>query len=268
MSPPNARDLDSSHPDENRIVRTLLSLPEMGMRVPWLHERLRDRPLDEMARHLDRIAQRSQSADPGAKEALLAVAILISQLHETAWHFALSQSTKSQHLLNLERLLRRHGEEDSSPLSPPEQRAPDYGVGRELTVGERRSMARRPTRAQLERLLYDPHPLVLEQLFQSSSLTEGDIVTIATRRPPCSEALRLLIATPRFITRRKVRLSLILNPGTPHGIALPFVSTLPREDLKLIAGATTVNQTLRTVAHELCRVLPPVHESTNHPLRH
>jgi hypothetical protein len=34
----------------------------------------------------------------------------------------------------------------------------------------------------------------------------------------------------RWMSRRRVRMCLILNPGTPHGLALPLVSTCPRDD--------------------------------------
>ena len=254
---------------DERTLRTLLALPELGMRVRWAHDFLTNGPLVQVAQVFDRIACRSRSADCDAKEALLPLAILLSQLHDSSWVWALTQAVKQHHLLNLERMVRPSSDPAPGPESTDYQvRLPLQIAGRDLTVGERRSLARRPTREELARLLLDPHPLVLSQLLQCPTLTEHDVISMVTRRPPRAEALRLLIESPRWIARRRVRLSIILNPGSHHGIALPFVATLPREDLSLIASTTTINQTLRTVAHELYRQLPPVHASTHHPMRH
>lgn len=253
--------------NSDSLVRSLLALPELRMRTLWLEDRIFTRPLRSIAPILNELSERAQSTDERAREVMITLALFLAQRGESALVWALREESKAKALLSLERLLReRH--ESQAPEIELEPRIPDYGTGRELTVGERRSLARRPTRLQLERLLLDPHPLVLEQLFQCPSLTEDDVLRIVTRRPARLVALELLVHSHRWMARRRVRLSLILNPGTPHHIAQPLVATCPRDDLSLIVGTTNLSKTLRTTAHELLSRLPPVHEVLSHHERH
>src|SRR5688572_8898608 len=70
----------------------------------------------------------------------------------------------------------------ASPGAEPEARVPDYGKGRPLTLGERKSIARRPRRDLIERALGDPHPEVIRLLLQNPRLTEADVIRICARR--------------------------------------------------------------------------------------
>jgi hypothetical protein len=253
--------------DANSLIQSLLALPELRMRVLWLEDRIYSRPTNTLATILNEIAERAQSTDERAREAMLVLAIFIAQRRESALVWALREEARSRSLLSLERMVRERVETHVADVEL-EPKVPDYGTGRELTVGERKSLARRPTRLQIDRLLLDPHPLVLEQLFQCPALTEDDILRIATRRPARLTALELLVTSSRWMARRRVRMSLILNPGTPHALALPLVSTCPRDDLLLIIGTTNLSKTLRAVAHELYSRLPPVKSVAPHPHHH
>jgi len=245
-----------------QLVRSIISLPELPMRVAMLAQKCDGNPELPLAECLDLVVASSQIVDD-ARECMLALAIVFAQKRESAWLWSLHQLAKKHALINLERALRPE-KSQTLPPSPPQLREalelplPNYGGTRPLSVGERKSLARRPTRVQLERLLHDPHPLVIEQLLQSPGMTEDDVVLIATRRPAHVPALDLLIGSARWITRRRIRLSLVLNPGTPHGIALPFLFTCLREDLQLIVETTTTSLVIRTVARELYLRLPPL----------
>ena len=66
------------------------------------------------------------------------------------------------------------------------QRIPDFGVGRPLTLGERKSLARRPDRDLIARVMRDPNPDVIRILLNNPGLTESDVVRVCARRPvPC-----------------------------------------------------------------------------------
>jgi hypothetical protein len=249
------------------LIRSLLALPELRMRTLWLEDRIFSRPLNSLAPILNDIAERAQSTDERAREVIIALALFLAQRGESAIVWALREESKAQALLSLERLLRQGSESHLAEIEL-EPRVPDYGTGRELSIGERRSLARRPTRLQVDRLLLDPHPLVLEQLFQCPSLTEDDVLRIATRRPARLVALELLVNSHRWMARRRVRLSLILNPGTPHHIAQPLIATCPRDDLHLIIGTANLSKTLRATAHEIFSRLPPVNDLLAHPQEH
>jgi hypothetical protein len=198
---------------------------------------------------------------------MVAVAIFLAQKRDSALVWALRQEASTSSLLGLERLVRERAEKHHADIEL-EPKIPDYGTGRELTVGERRSLARRPTRLQIEKLLLDPHQLVLEQLFQCPALTEDDVLRLATRRPARLIALELLVHSTRWMARRRIRMSLILNPGTPHGLALPLVTTCLRDDLSLVVSSTNLSTTVRSVARELHVKLPPVSSTLEHPHQH
>lgn len=242
----------STHPlaSGESLLRSLLALSELHLRLYWLADRVTGSTVNITAPALNELAERAQSSDPRAREGLFSVAIFLAQRRDTAMVWALREKARSTALLNLERLLRERKDVPEAEVEL-EPRVPDYGTGRELTVGERRSLARRPTRVQIERLILDPHPLVLEQLFKCPSLTENDVVQIATRRPARMAALELLAENPKWMARRRVRMSLILNPATPHGLALPLVSTCRRDDLDLIVRTSNISKTIRSVALEL-----------------
>lgn len=239
------------------LIRSLIALPELGLRTIWLCEKLSSVPPGRTAAGLDDLVSRAQGGHETARAALLPLALAFVRLRETACLWALREEAKHRAYLNLERML-RDNTDPASVLYEQEPRVPDYGSGRELTVGERRSMARRPTRAQVERLLLDPHPLVLAQLFTCPQLTEPDVLRIVTKRPARLPAIEAVVQSSRWMARRRVRLALVLNPGCPHGVALPLVATCPRDDLKLIVQTTTISASLRTVAHELLQRLPPI----------
>jgi hypothetical protein len=144
------------------------------------------------------------------------------------------------------------------PIEPPVLEVPDYGTGRELTVGERRSLARRPRRGSIEKLLMDPHPLVIRQLLENPSLVEDDVLRLATQRPARGEALQELVGSTHWLCRRRVRLALVLNPGTPPHVAVPLLVVCNRNDLLEVATTTTVPTLLRVAARELLGKRPPL----------
>jgi len=246
-------------------ITAVLGLPELGFRVPWLREKWQQEPVPRLARALDRLAERGQFAEPRARETMVAVALALVHERESPLVVALRQQAKVGAHLNLDRLVR----DSLTEVSPAESqsRTPAYRKGRELTLGERRSLARKPSRIDLQKLLFDPDPLVLRQLLSSSKLTESDVMRIATLRPARLVALDELVQSFRWMARRRVRLSLILNPGCPHGIALPLISICPRDDLELIVSSTTISPSLRGVAVELMEKLPPLARSSDSALQ-
>ncbi len=241
-------------------IRGLLGLAELGLRVPWLRERWQQEPIAELALVLERIAERGQLADTRAREALLAVALGLVLERESSLLPRLREQARRGALLNLDRLVREGP--DETPEFEGEARVPIYHKGRELTLGERRSLARRPTRLEVGKMLFDPDPLVLRQLLVCTQLTEDDVIRMAAQRPARVLALETLVSSFRWMARRRIRLTLILNPGCPHGIALPLISVCPRDDLELVVSSTTIKSHLRAVALEILERLPPLASPT------
>ena len=63
------------------------------------------------------------------------------------------------------------------------RRVPDFGRGRPLTLGERKSLARTHDRSLIQRVVRDPHPDVVRILLDNPSLTEEDVVRVCAARP-------------------------------------------------------------------------------------
>jgi hypothetical protein len=135
---------------------------------------------------------------------------------------------------------------------------PDYGTGRELTVGERRSLARRPSRRSFEMLLRDPHPLVIRQLLYNPKLTEDDVVRLVAHRPARAETLLEIARLPRWLSRPRVRLAMLLNPGTPQHIAVPLLGVCTRGELREVVSSADTAVLLRATAAELLVRRPPI----------
>jgi len=243
---------------KNRLARVLLSLPDVTLRVGWLRAHLAEQRDADAAEQLSDLCEAGERADPDAREALLIVAMLLAADGDSPFVERLRQHAAERKLLSLARLLRRSGDGPVSARSRPEPGVPDYGAGRELSVGERRSMARSPNRRVLEKLLRDPHPLVLRQLLGNPRLTEDDVVRLAARRPLHDAIVVSLAESPRWLRRPRVRLALLLNPGTPEPVSMPLLAVCTRCELLDVVHGADAPLTLRGAARELLERSPPL----------
>lgn len=233
------------HGSVERLATVVRSLPEPGLRVAFLRDYLQNGDAVEVGRTFDSLAGASSSG--AERDALLALVMLLAGLADDPLLDRLGQTAAAESLPRLSRLLRRGPELVRSQSIPP---TPDYGAGRELSVGERRTMARTPNRSWFDKLLRDPHPLVIRQLLENPRLTEDDIVRLAARRPPNIEALRSIARTD-WLLRSRVRMALIHNPGTPSAIAVPLLAVCTRPELREVRTSSECSEVLREVAEEL-----------------
>ena len=150
---------------------------------------------------------------------------------------------------------------------PPDREVPDYGKGRPLTLGERKSLARRPPPELLPKILGDPHPEVIRNLLASPRLTEDDVVRIATRRPHKGEVLLEVARHPRWCHRTRVRAALVLNPSTPTELAVQLVSLLRRPELVSVVASTGLHKAVRAAASERLERLPPMRARRDDPIQ-
>jgi hypothetical protein len=234
----------------------LLSLPDVTLRVGWLRAHLAELRDGEAAELLCSLCEDGERADPDSREALLVVAMLLVAESDSPFVQRLRHHAEERRLLSLWRLLRRGG--DGAGRSRSEPPVPDYGSGRELTVGERRSLARTANRRVFEKLLRDPHPLVLRQLLGNPRLTEDDVVRLAARRPIHGAIVETLAESPRWLRRPRVRLTLLLNPGTPPSVSMPLLAVCTRCELLEVVHGTDTPLALRGSARELLERCPPL----------
>ena len=247
----------------HRLRRVLLSLTDVTLRVGWLRAHLSELRDGDAAELLSSLCEDGERQDPDTREALLVVAMLLAADGDSPFVHRLRQHAEERHLLSLARLLRRGADGASGSRALSEPPVPDYGAGREVTVGERRSMARSHNRKVLEKLLRDPHPLVLRQLLGNPRLTEDDIVRLAARRPLHHAIVEVLAESPRWLRRPRVRLTLLLNPGTPEAVSMPLLAVCTRPELIDVVHGVDAPLALRGAAQELLERSPPLPRSTD-----
>jgi hypothetical protein len=244
-----------------RWLRSVPALRESALRTSYLRAELERRPLALVAGALDALCGRAEQADPIAREVLAAAVTVLTDPGFADLTAALRALADREALLPLGRLLRRRrGEHAPDPPPVDERTLPVSSTGRVLTLGERRALARRPSRAAFDRLLRDPHPMVVQNLLQNPRLTEDDVVRMAARRPAFPEVIAEIARHPSHSQRPRVRMAIVQNPGTPPEISVPMVGLLIRPELCAVVAATDVPAVVRAAATELLERRPPVPE--------
>ena len=252
--------------DAAGLKKSVLGLGELELRVEWLKDQISRAPAELLARALNQLCEASEASDPGAREAVLALSLLVIGATDFPAIETLRRDASALRLLSLERLLRRPA--SSSSTAPAEAegagaatdslRVPDYGAGRELTLGERRNLARRAERTAFDRLLSDPHPKVIAELLHNPRLVEDDVVRLVARRPARGAVLRVVSRSLRWMARARVRQALLLNPGTPPDLSMPLVGVCNRSELYELVHSADIPRVVRAVAHEFLERRPPL----------
>jgi hypothetical protein len=241
-----------------RVTRSLVGpVP----RADYLRSAMHEADVTELAHALDALAARAEQAEEPAREVLLSVVDALNAPTSSDLVQRLREEAAGASLLSLERLV-RHPLGRLQPAEvkvglPREEKQPDYGRGRPLTLGERKSLARRPDRAMMDRLFSDPHPDVIRGLLRNPKVTEDDVVRLVSRRPGRADVLTEVARSPKWVHRARVRLTLLLNPSTPIEIAAPITGLLVRQELKLVAEATHVADGVRALCLEHLERRPP-----------
>lgn len=229
------------------------------LRAPYLRAELAAAPIEAAAAALERVCADAEQGIADARELLVSFVDLLARPDFEPLAQALREQATAASLLALGRLLRRsvHGSRPAAPASAGD-RVPDYGAGRPLTLGERKALARRPTRQALEKLLADPDPTVIRLLLGNPRVTEEDIVRLAARRPNRPDVLAEIAQSTRWMHRPRVRMALVLNPASPPELAVPLVGLLVRSELRLVLASTDVPPIVRSAARDLLARRPPM----------
>ena len=244
------------------LMKATLSLGDGALRAAYLGSVVRGWAPAVLAAALDAVCERAEQAEAPAREALVAVVDALNAQGMEAIVQQLREEAAGGSLLALERLLRhpvrglRAAPATARELARLE--VPGDGKGRPLTLGERKSLARRPDRDTLQRLLADPHPAVIHRLLANPRVLEDDVVRLAARRPGRGEVLAEIARSTKWVHRPRVRLSLVMNPATPPELAARIVGLLLRPELALVVGSPAVAASVRAVCLEHLQRRPPV----------
>lgn len=249
--------LEPSPRTPGSLKHRLLSISELDLRARWLESELVGWGATLGARVLNELAEECEAARSDAREAMIAVALCFVRMSETQTLRELRCEAQASRLFSLERLLRRGEPNVDEDL---QFRVPNYGGGRELSLGERRSLARRPDRRHFDRLLSDPHPMVASILLRNPRLTQDDVLRIVTRRPAIPSVILEVATNPRWIARGRIRHAILLNPTSPNETAMPLIGLCSRTELEELVSSGQLPLVRRATALELVERRPP-HEA-------
>jgi hypothetical protein len=124
---------------------------------------------------------------------------------------------------------------------------------REVTLGEKKSLARSRDRDFLNRILHDQHPAVIHNLLQNPYLTIKEVIRIASKRPTNQMVLWTVYRNLRWINHYSVKKALVNNPYCPPQIALSLLNFLLEQDLIEVAESQVLHPRLQEAAQELLK---------------
>jgi hypothetical protein len=243
------------------LARGTLSLGDAALRASYVASVARAWDVATLARTLDALCERAEQAEADAREVLVAVVDALNAPEMDDVVQRLREEAAGESLLALERLVRQPAQalRPVGEVDPAKRgRVPNDGRGRPLTLGERKSLARRPDRDTMQRLLADPHPDVIHRLLRNPRVLEDDVVRLAAKRPGHGDVLAEIARSTKWVHRPRVRMALVMNPATPPPIAARIAGLLLRHELELVAGSPGVPASVRALCIEHLERRPPV----------
>jgi hypothetical protein len=243
-----------------RWLRATPSLKSLALRSAYLRSELDRHEIELIALALDALTGLAEQADTAARAVLASLIPTLADPDLADRVATLRRLALERALLPLGRLVRAGPLALPAPAEIDERTLAASSTGRALTLGERRSLARRPSRAAFEKLLRDPHPLVIHNLLRNPRLTEDDVLRLAARRPAHPAVIVEILRHPEWSQRARVRMAIIQNPRCPLSIAVPLVRLLIRPELHQVVAAADVSPMVRAAAQELLERRPPVPE--------
>jgi hypothetical protein len=243
-----------------RWLRATPSLKSLALRAAYLRSELERHPIEEIALALDALTGLAEQAEPAARAVLTSLIPTLADPDLASRVALLRRASIEGALLPLGRLVRAGPLELPPPAAIDERKLAASSTGRALTLGERRSLARKPSRAAFDKLLRDPHPMVIHNLLRNPRMTEDDVLRLAARRPAHPDVVVEILRHPEWSQRARVRMAIIQNPGSPPEIAVPLVRLLIRPELHQVIAAADVSPLVRAAAQELLERRPPVPE--------
>lgn len=208
-------------------VRTLV---DPALRVAYVRSELRLRDPDEIAEVFAAAASAANERVPEASEALLAMSLALSGPEDDDLRHEIAMRANERGMHDVARRL--YAAPPVDDVRNAKTRIPSAKDGRPLTLGERKSLARRVDRNLLARALRDPDKVVVSIVLGNPGVTEDDVVRLCATRPIDGEILRTVFRSPKWVTRPRVRVSIAKNPSAPRDVVLQLLPLLPPAELR------------------------------------
>lgn len=224
------------------LIARWAQVEELEMRVGLVCERLETLPNDDTLRLFADAYTGCALGDPNAQLVFLAMGWALSDPRVSPRRLMLGAAARAVELHHIADFM-------SPPVRPegeePPRRIPNFGKGRPLTLGERKSLARTHDRSLIQRVVRDPHPDVIRILLDNPSLTEPDVVRICASRPCDPEVLQTVYEHRRWVVRYRPRNAIVRNPNTPLDVALLLAPLLRPTELREASTSSELAAPLR-----------------------
>ena len=223
------------------------------MRVALLREFLERHHPDDNLGLICFILEQKASRHQATQVALLALSRLLQEHRPLVEKKLLVAAVAAQEQTVVDLLMERR---PAKEIAPAEIRIPRILPDRDITLGERRSLARSHDRDVLSRLLTDPDAGVISILLQNPRILERDVLRIASGQPNRADVLIAVFTDDRWCHRRQVQLALMQNPYTPSDVSRSLLELLDESGLREIAAARSIDPDIRIAAHKRLRSYP------------
>lgn len=224
------------------LLGRLKGILDPDVRVTYLRHELGQLQPVELADFFTVVVSGAEAHEVGYADLLLASSVALSAPTLDELRVAAAQTAEQRGQCDVASLLRpqREGDQNGAGLT-----VPDFGRGRALTLGERKSLARTRDRGLVSRVLRDPHPDVIRVLLSNPVLTEDDVVRLCATRPIRGAVLREVFGTTRWVYRYRVRRAMVRNPHCPLDIAVQLGLQLTSLDAREVAESPELRDELR-----------------------
>ncbi len=124
---------------------------------------------------------------------------------------------------------------------------------REITLGEKKSLARSRDRDFINRILHDQHPDVIHNLLQNPYITIKEVIRIASKRPTSQQVLWKVYRNTHWINYYSVKKALVNNPYSPPQISLSLLHFMLEQDLAEVAESMDLHPKVQQAAQDVLK---------------
>ena len=225
------------------LIQRLARLDEIDMRAALICERFESLSDEDAVQLLEEAHRRASLGGTDAQSVFLALGWALFEPRLAPRRPELGTAARRAELHHVADFV-TPPLEDGEPAED-KRGVPDFGRGRPLTLGERKSLARTHDRSLIQRVVRDPHPDVVRILLDNPSLTEEDVVRVCAARPNHPTVLQTVYRHRRWVVRYRPRNAIVRNPNTPLDIALLLAPLLHKGELKEAATSSELASPLR-----------------------
>ena len=122
-----------------------------------------------------------------------------------------------------------------------------------LTVSEKVKFAMKGSGEVRGVLIRDSNKQVILSVLANPKITDSEIEAVARNRSILEDALRVIAKKKEWTKNYSIKLALVQNSKTPVGLAMKFVSTLKKKDLKQLEKNKNVTEGVRALAKKMTK---------------